>query len=639
MKKCNILILCIYFSIIISSKANTPCTPPSADNCEDANVLCSLDEVNGYTCSNPDYSNPTGCTPLCPNGGVTHLTSWWAFVTNGGNICITITFSNCSVNGTGVQLGVWGDCDCVESIFCDPSCTGPGTKMACGTLEPCKTYYLFVDGCNGDVCNFTLTTSGGGPPILPPLLNIIGPTKLCKGACNVIYMARVGGSSYCKPAYQWTLDGHEYDQYSDTIKLDFPNEGNFVLCVTAIIGNPKSGSICDQEGPKCITINVKKDQVLVGRGEQRTLCRDKLPYNWHGLLIDSVGEYKVRLKSICCEMDSIIKFIIEEKKDIGIAYYLGCPNDTFIDPITGQKVFSCQDAIEIQLPSSSNPSKCDSSYNLYAAFFNASARLREYCDTGTLILEALPIDKTCNINGYSTVGFEYKWYKKSDPNKISLGNDDFMVVPKNDEYCLDLSIQGKLNNLTKKCVFTVCEKYDELDFLPKKVCIIGDLSIISGRKGTYMLDSLPRDLIYGSEWTVKHGTILTPNQGKDSTHIEVQWDTTIEKRIICYRYKTACGWSDSCCHEVNLITETINSFDLNDIYIVPNPVSQSFRLSSNSKLKLETLELYNLSGSLVYTWKSIKNNEFLVGQIAEGSYYLKINYKGGSITKKMMINH
>lgn len=70
-----LLILLISLSIGSNLQLLAQCTPPSADNCQDANVLCSLDEVNGYSCSNPNYSNPTGCSPLCPSGGGAHNTA------------------------------------------------------------------------------------------------------------------------------------------------------------------------------------------------------------------------------------------------------------------------------------------------------------------------------------------------------------------------------------------------------------------------------------------------------------------------------------------------------------------------------------------------------------------------------------
>ncbi|MBL0237586.1 MAG: hypothetical protein IPQ02_13490 [Saprospiraceae bacterium] len=82
------IIPCTFFLLLsIYPIPNTlaQCIPASADICKNANVLCSLDELNGYSCSNPAYSNPTGCTPLCPRGGASQNNAWWAFVTEGGN--------------------------------------------------------------------------------------------------------------------------------------------------------------------------------------------------------------------------------------------------------------------------------------------------------------------------------------------------------------------------------------------------------------------------------------------------------------------------------------------------------------------------------------------------------------------------
>ncbi|NOT37861.1 MAG: hypothetical protein HOP11_10830 [Saprospiraceae bacterium] len=306
--KVQLFIVIMFFSGGFG-RIKAQCIPASADVCEEAKVLCSRDEMNGYTCRNINYSNPTGCSPLCPSGGAPHNTSWWAFVTDGGNVCVTMLFANCTLNGTGVQFGIWGDCDCSQSIFCDPSCNGAGTKTACGVLEPCKTYYLFVDGCTGDVCDFYLTTSGGSPPTLPPLGPLTGPLNLCKGACNVKYSITLIGGTGCEPAWQWTLDGTELDQYTKDITLDFPDEGDFVLCATAIIGNPQSGSICDQEGPKCITIMVRQE--VDRKADPRIVCIENGPILWHGQIINISGEYTQHFTNDnCCEYDSIVEFTV-----------------------------------------------------------------------------------------------------------------------------------------------------------------------------------------------------------------------------------------------------------------------------------------------------------------------------------------
>ncbi|MFZ1296626.1 MAG: hypothetical protein WAT16_01170, partial [Saprospiraceae bacterium] len=76
-----------------------------AEECELANVLCSLDEVNGYACNNPStIASP--CQPLCSQGGVGHNTSWWAFVSQGGNVTITLTIGGCT-SSQGIQYGIW----------------------------------------------------------------------------------------------------------------------------------------------------------------------------------------------------------------------------------------------------------------------------------------------------------------------------------------------------------------------------------------------------------------------------------------------------------------------------------------------------------------------------------------------------
>lgn len=122
--------------------------------CESASVyyIAELDNLKGTML---DSSNPSGATPLCPTGGGAHNTSWVAFYSWGGTYHFQLEVDNCTVNGTGAQFGIWGDCGFTESIYCDPACTGPGKKGFDATLESGKIYYMFFDGCSGDVCDFT----------------------------------------------------------------------------------------------------------------------------------------------------------------------------------------------------------------------------------------------------------------------------------------------------------------------------------------------------------------------------------------------------------------------------------------------------------------------------------------------------
>ncbi len=283
------------------------CTPPAVDACEDANVLCSLDEVNGYSCHNIDYSNPSGCSPLCPTGGGTHNTSWWAFVTNGGQVCLTMLFNNCTVNGTGVQFGIWGDCNCGESIFCDPACNGPSVKSFCVDLKPCRTYYLFVDGCSGDVCDFTINTTGGTTPIAPDVKSILGEKFPCLNQCAIYTADMTSGD--CQPSFQWTLDGVEINQYNKEILLSWTEEGDFILCSTSMVGNPASGSVCSSGRTHCESIKVR--ELKAGYGVTSRICQYKFPFHWGKKLITGSGIFTETFAfSNCCTVDSTREFIM-----------------------------------------------------------------------------------------------------------------------------------------------------------------------------------------------------------------------------------------------------------------------------------------------------------------------------------------
>ncbi|MBK9272564.1 MAG: gliding motility-associated C-terminal domain-containing protein [Saprospiraceae bacterium] len=545
----------IAFLMVLSTSFNyfldAQCTPPSADECEDASVLCSLSEVNGYCCQNTNYSNPTGCSPLCPSGGAPHNTGWWAFVTQGGAVSITITFSNCSVNGTGVQMGIWGDCNCGESIFCNPACNGPGSFTLSGNLQACKTYYLFVDGCSGDVCDFCLSTSGGNAPMLPPLGNIQGMRDVCVGACNIRYTIGTGGS--CEPTYEWTLDGNEVGSGTGEITLDFPDEGDFQLCVTAYIGNPQSGSICDQEGPVCITIRARPIPDRIA--PKSTLCFEQTPFRWHSNTITASGEYRQQFtdRATCCKYDSVKEFVVLEVPEPPDVYYLGCIGDTYVDPLTRVTFSSCQFDKVVNLPKSTDPWRCDSSYKLNAIFINYNVQFREYCAGGVIVIEGRPVDRTitCGNSGL-TQDLQYKWYLKSDPARIGLGFDDRLEVDKKDEYCMELTVTANFGDKSKTCVFDFCEQWDEDQFKPYDVCPKGDQLVCQGKTGIYFVDTILPQGIFIHNWVVSGGTIITPKGGIDTTAIEVLWNSGAPVGQVCYNYISNCGDSKECCIDVTI---------------------------------------------------------------------------------------
>ncbi|MBK7466663.1 MAG: hypothetical protein IPJ43_07520 [Saprospiraceae bacterium] len=144
------------------------CVPAALDDCYgvESPILCTLNELNGYSCTTPTIQNPTACLP-CNGSGTPNNSQWWAFIAQGGSVTITINYSGCYIPGggtaSGLEFGIVRYCDCSGQVVCTKNCIGSsGTISSTVNLVACAHYYLWIDGCNGDVCNYTISISGNG---------------------------------------------------------------------------------------------------------------------------------------------------------------------------------------------------------------------------------------------------------------------------------------------------------------------------------------------------------------------------------------------------------------------------------------------------------------------------------------------
>ncbi|MGB3130560.1 MAG: T9SS type A sorting domain-containing protein, partial [Saprospiraceae bacterium] len=204
-------------------------------------------------------SNPTACLP-CNGKGKADNSSWWAFVANGGEQSITVTFSGChNPNGGipgGIEMGLSSSCDCTEQIACVTNCSGNGGLITMEVkLIPCKIYYLWVDGCNGDICNFTIVTKSFHIDLLPlGKISRANPKTLCKGCCDDFWIQ--DPMNPCPLNYEWTIDGSPIQGNAEKVNICFPDEGTFSVCVLGYTLNPSSGNICSQTNTVCTTVNI-----------------------------------------------------------------------------------------------------------------------------------------------------------------------------------------------------------------------------------------------------------------------------------------------------------------------------------------------------------------------------------------------
>jgi gliding motility-associated-like protein len=198
MKKSSILLFC--FAVLIGTDLLAQCNRPIAsDNPCTAPTFCNNAQLNGY-CSTvaipvngKKYLKPAA---FC---GSLESPSWFKFIADAASHSFTFNAnSGTGCSGNGVQAAVFDATDCSDSssFVMKSNCinaTGgaPIATVNATGLIPGKTYYILVDGYQGQACPYQITNTNA--PIratndpLPTPSVIYGPTSVCANAINVTF--------------------------------------------------------------------------------------------------------------------------------------------------------------------------------------------------------------------------------------------------------------------------------------------------------------------------------------------------------------------------------------------------------------------------------------------------------------------
>ncbi|MEP7198064.1 MAG: hypothetical protein ABI851_16215, partial [Saprospiraceae bacterium] len=434
---------------------------PGAATCSEAYTFCSLDELNGFSCSTFGMGD-MDCRPGCASGGSQYKRDWWAFVSQGGNVSITLQVGPCNpLAWQFLVMGIWGGCNCTDEVFCQSGLYIPsgGSYTYQVNLKPCKVYYLMLDGGWPIYpCDFTITTSGGGPPKLDPLgfinnlpSGVISP--VCLGYCGYKFHVNSQTGNCLNSKYVWTLDDIEVGTNSNDLILDFPKVGDFKLCVKAF--GDLNGSICSTEGPICTTVKVSALQDKTR--PDATVCSGT---QWFSQTIFSSGTYREHFKDInCCEYDSVVNFKIRPDPLPGKVFYFNCDNKPYKD-ILGRSYSMCEDNLEIILPKSTESYKCDSSFILTAITLDLRPQWTSKC-LGSMVQLTPNFNQLKKCNNGESYRFENKWFKKSDNSKI-LGTADSLIVDAiDDDYCIERRTVVFHGKDSAFCTKVFCENFNE----------------------------------------------------------------------------------------------------------------------------------------------------------------------------------
>lgn len=604
------LILILFVIGLFNTNSSSQC--PGALECTGSQVFCQVASLNGFTCSNPSMPN-TGfpLSSLCRGAGVPHNINWWAFVGAGGPLTITFNFdiAQCT-NSQGIQAGVFeNNCNGTAVWDCNAACN-TSTFSLSGATRACEIYYVWVDGCNGDVCTYTMSVVGNsGTPKLPDVI----PPPVAQGpicVCGETEFCFPGLASPCEPVITWTVDGVPAGmQGDDCIFVEFDDTNPKQICVFATIGNPADpNAICDQDfacatfrappipqllgpirtlctrldpfvwhgmpitmsciNPPCSTRVERADgccvdslvpfQILppeVKLGLPRVICPEDQPFEWHGTIINSScvnPPCTARLEGPDgCLIDSVRAFTLLAPRRIGML-------DTFFCsiPPTGYRtednqVFrdeTCDEEITFQDPVFG----CDTSYNLNIRVFKYSSDWQidcAPCDGAVTVCPNIEYDPDCAQFNDGSVMISLDW---TDATGAAIGTTQgtgCLQISMPGQVCVDLKVRYK----DRPCPGPYRECFNvPADIFPARPQIDGDSSVCGSIPGLYYTN-VDGDDACEYYWTITTpgGQIISPN-AINSDSIEIDWTSAIgDSGIVCLYYKSDCGVSEDTCFVVD----------------------------------------------------------------------------------------
>ncbi|MFT4536076.1 MAG: hypothetical protein ACI9P5_003450 [Saprospiraceae bacterium] len=261
--------------------------------CADAELLCSLSELNGFSDSMPQSNPNDEPAPLCPgspgiDGNPQNMT-WFSFISGNATATMVITFTNCQ-GGNNLQLvqyGIYNDCS--YASYLTSVCEGDPqpTQDSNGNTQPITInitgmipgddYFFFIDGDGGTYCDYSIEVTSGGWTNL-----LTDPTSLdcISGNCPPDgILCSLGETLTFQPQnfdltidYIWTITPGPPDgpagttiNPSNTASFTFSNPGVYEVCVVADNG-------CTMTNPVCYDLTVLGADAGTISADPATLC-------------------------------------------------------------------------------------------------------------------------------------------------------------------------------------------------------------------------------------------------------------------------------------------------------------------------------------------------------------------------------
>lgn len=453
--------LTILFIVLFGTFLQAQCNfPPSQLTCEEVQqnnaVLCNINDLDGYCTTLPDFPNPTGPNPLCQSngGGVANNTIWFGFIAGTPSMSLSVKPENCTIVGggnQGIQIGIYEE-PCPPSgqeIVCTGSCVTTPYTLSSNNFTPGKTYYFWMDGCGGSVCDVTVDVLSGGPLVMGTIGPISGPKKVCTGGTFNYNVAPVTGGAY----YHWTVNGDlqgDPTTQDESIDLTFPSAGVFQICVDV-------SNFCIPESappsPKCIDVTVTD---IVPIDPKPGFVCPNATYSYNNNLYP-VGEHDVTLTS-WQGCDSIVKLTVNEievpPKDLGLIYK--CLGQCItVEDKQGNGGIYCDNGVQQVVLKSWQG--CDSLVNFELAIVEIEVKIDDPYELGCLT-NVTPLDGAMSL-AENWTNLIIKW-EAFNGGKLAGPSDELITQTETGgKYCLTLigEAPGGVSCKDSACVIVVVD--------------------------------------------------------------------------------------------------------------------------------------------------------------------------------------
>lgn len=612
----NVSVEYIDFCFVISCDQPNPIAVPSCSDILVEDIVCDLNDLDNLCATMPaDSSGGTQPAPLCDGFNTSENISWFAFTAAEGNYSINIIPFDCemiSIGQEGIQVGVYTDCSFSEAVFCSEQCTGNPVSIGSNVFNPGQVYYLYINGCNGNVCTYQININGTAT------VPILAPDDVCVLSDGAYQCTDI---DYClnddivfnaqgltlSGNYTWsvtTISGEEYQGDSivqtteNELVINVATEGTYQICLTTVSNSCDmqswSGAVC-REVTTTSSIPVPMDEdfgeFFVCEGELETFSINTLlnldpngdgVSGWNAPLPDNIEGINQGTASVDgCSYEQ--QFTLGEYPPTPVADVLitVCNSDLplQIDALTITSfIFGGQQTVTFEnhlLVNSTDQYGCDSIVNLTIERLNIlqGGLFPPVCTESGIDLEFNYIEDL-------STDIEYLTFVWTDPqgDTLDYGSDPTTVTAPfdsgNGQYALDITIDK--NGTT--CEYTFTTFVDIALYLPNTPVVSGPTVICEGEMPVLYVAEFQDDETEFL-WSYPNDVASAAITGISGDTLTIDWTGSTGGNISVIA-QNICGQSNPSSFDVEIIPKANPNFSLDTSICVDNITTVTFQGSN-----------------------------------------------------------